>query len=194
MAKRSGDGAVRTIATRAAIVLALSLGAAVAMADQNDPRLDTLFQELHDAATVEESMPIQNAIWAIWTQSGSDTVDLLMEKGTGAMQQRDFAVALAMFNAIVEIKPDFAEGWNKRATLYYLMGRHEESLADIDRVIKLEPRHFGALSGAGLVNMALEQPEAALEAFKRALDANPHMPSAEARVKALERFLRGRKI
>ena len=87
-----------------------------------------------------------------------------------------------------------AEGWNKRATLYYLMGRHEESLADIDRVIKLEPRHFGALSGAGLVNMALERPEAALKAFKRALDANPHMPSAEARVKALERFLRGRRI
>lgn len=192
MAKRPGAGTVRTAAALAAIILALSLG--TAMADQNDPRLDTLFQELHDAATVEESMPIQNAIWRIWTQSGSDTVDLLMEKGTGAMQQRDFAVALAMFNAIVEIEPGFAEGWNKRATLYYLMGRHEESLADIDRVIELEPRHFGALSGAGLVNMALERPEAALKAFKRALDANPHMPSAEARVKALERFLRGRRI
>ncbi len=164
------------------------------MADQNDPRLDELFQRLHDADTVEESVPIQNMIWTIWTESGSDTIALLMEKGIGAMQQRDFDIALTMFNSIVEIKPDFAEGWNKRATLYYLMGRHDKSLKDIDRVIKLEPRHFGALSGAGLVNMALKRPEAALKAFKRALDANPHMPSAQARVKMLEQFIEGRKI
>ena len=177
-----------------AIAVALSLGAATAVADQNDPRLDELFQELHDVDTVEESVPIQKMIWAIWTQSGSETVDLLMDKGIGAMQQRDFDVALAMFNSIVEIRPDFAEGWNKRATLHYLMGRHRESLADIDRVLKLEPRHFGALSGAGLVNMALKRPEDALRAFKRALDANPHMPNARARVKMLERAIQGSSI
>ena len=164
------------------------------MADQNDPRLDELFQKLHDAESVDESVPIQTAIWGLWTQSGSDTVDLLMERGVGAMQQREFDMALTMFNSIVEIKPDFAEGWNKRATLFYLMGRHEDSLKDIDRVVKLEPRHFGALSGAGLVNMALKRPEDALKAFRRALDANPHMPSAQTRAKMLEQFIRGRKI
>ena len=164
------------------------------MADQSDPRLDELFQELHDADDAEASVPIQGAIWALWTQSGSDTVDLLMERGLTAMQKREFDMALTMFNSIVEIKPDFAEGWNKRATLFYLMGRHEESLKDIDRVVKLEPRHFGALSGAGLVNMALKRPEDALKAFRRALDANPHMPSAQTRVKMLEQFIEGRKI
>ena len=179
-----------------AITFALGLIAETVMADHNDPRLGELFQQLHDVDSVEDSMPIENLIWSIWAQSDSDTVDLLMEKGLGAIQNRDFDAALTIFNSIVEIKPDFAEGWNKRATLYYLvlMGRHEESLKDIDRVILIEPRHFGALSGAGLVNMALKRPEDALKAFKRALDANPHMPSTQARVKLLKQFIEGRKI
>tara|TARA_B100000686_G_C16681469_1_gene912205 strand:+ start:465 stop:1022 length:558 start_codon:yes stop_codon:yes gene_type:complete len=182
------------VASIIAITFALGLIAQTVMADQSDPRLSELFQQLHDVDSVEDSIPIQNMIWEIWTQSDSDTVDLLMEKGLGALQQRNFDIALTMFNSIVEIKPDFAEGWNKRATLYYLMGRHEESLKDIDRVIQLEPRHFGALSGAGLVNMALKRPEDALKAFKRALDANPHMPSTQARVMLLKQFIEGRKI
>ena len=99
------------------ITFALGLIAETVMADQNDPRLSELFQQLQDVDSVEDSMPIQNLIWTIWTQSDSDTVDLLMEKGLGAMQQRDFDIALTMFNSIVEIKPDFAEDWNKRATL-----------------------------------------------------------------------------
>ena len=185
---------MRLVALFVTVSLAFGFFAGAAVADQNDPRLDELFQKLHDAESVDESVPIQTAIWGLWTQSGSDTVDLLMERGVGAMQQREFDIALTMFNSIVEIKPDFAEGWNKRATLFYLMGRHEDSLKDIDRVVKLEPRHFGALSGAGLVNMALKRPENALKAFRRALDANPHMPSTETRAKMLERFIQGRKI
>ena len=177
-----------------AIAFASGLIAKTVMADQSDPRLSELFQQLHDVDSVEDSMPIQNMIWTIWTQSDNDAVNLMMEKGLGAMQRQDFEFALTMFNSIVEMKPDFAEGWNKRATLYYLMGRHEESLKDIERVIQLEPRHFGALSGAGLVNMALKRPEEALKAFQRALDANPHMPNRKTRVKLLEKLIEGRKI
>jgi tetratricopeptide (TPR) repeat protein len=175
-----------------AILVAIFFASA-AMADQNDARLDELFQRLHDADDLDEAIPIQNQIWVIWHQSGSHTVDLLMEKGLKAMEEQSFDIALTMFNAIIEIKPEFAEGWNKRATLHYMLGRHAESIKDIERTLKLEPRHFGALSGLGLVQLALKHHAEALKAFQRALDANPHLPNAQQQIQFLERLLRGQR-
>ncbi|MSP52198.1 MAG: tetratricopeptide repeat protein [Alphaproteobacteria bacterium] len=176
------------------VLLVATFMATTVMADQKDARLTDLFQRLHDAEDAEESAPIQAKIWLLWHQSGSHTLDLLMERGIRAMEADDFEIALTMFNSIIEIKPEFAEGWNKRATLNYMTGRHEESIKDIERTLKLEPRHFGALSGLGMVNMAFKRNEEALKAFQRALDANPHMPGARMQVQSLERLLRGQRV
>ena len=175
-------------------IVAATLFSQAAVADQKDPRLNELFQKLHEADTIEESLPIQHGIWQLWLQSGSPTVDLLMSKGSAAMEEQDADIALTMFNAVVELKPEYAEGWNKRATLFYMMGRNEESLKDIDRVLKLEPRHFGALSGLGLVHMAMKHPSEALKAMQRALDANPHLPNMREQIDQLKKKVEGEKI
>ena len=101
------------------------------------------------------------------------------------MNHRAFEAALTSFNTVIEMRPDFAEGWNKRATLYYLVGEFERSIADVERTLALEPRHFGALSGLGLINMALERPVEALAAFEAALAVHPHMPNAKRMIKQL---------
>ncbi len=103
------------------------------------------------------------------------------------MNRRNFGEALARFNEVIEKDPEFAEGWNRRATLYFLMGDYEASIADIQSTLALEPRHFGALSGLGLVNIQLERFGAAIEAFEEALKVNPHMPGAKQNIKLLRR-------
>jgi tetratricopeptide (TPR) repeat protein len=133
-------------------------------------------------------------IWSVWLESGSPTVDLLMKKGVGAMGEGQAEPALAMFNAIIELAPDYAEGWNKRATLHYLMGRFEDSIADCERTLKLEPRHFGALSGLGMIYLQLEQDAKALEAYKRALAVHPQLPRLRSEVERLTKKVRGDRI
>ena len=157
------------------LLLAAAL-AGPAMADQTDERLDDLFDALQAAGSPQEAQLAERMIWAVWLESGSPTVDLLMSKGIGAMGEREAEPALAMFNTVIELAPDYAEAWNKRATLYYLMGRLEDSIADCERVLKLEPRHFGALSGLGMIYLQLEQDEKALDAYKRALAVHPNLP------------------
>ena len=176
-------------------ILVLSLAVAgPAVSDQKDPRLEELFGQLHKVTDPIEALQVEQVIWRLWGQSGSETVDLLLGRGTEAMAARSFEPALALFNAVIELAPDFAEGWNKRATLYYMMGEYEASIGDIDRTLELEPRHFGALSGLGLVNVHLERWEDALTAFQRALEVNPTMAGPKANAKAIELKLRGKAI
>jgi len=111
-----------------------------------------------------------------------------------AMSQARFRVALERFDRMVAQAPDFAEGWNKRATLHYLMGNYSASVRDIQRTLDLEPRHFGALSGLGLIYDALEQPAAALRSFEAAVAINPHLGSINARIEQLRRELGGSRI
>ncbi len=157
------------------VLLSLSIGVG-ASADQKDPRLDKLFAQLKAAATDSDGMAIESQIWEIWLKSGDENVDALMSIGVAALDNSDLTQAYTAFDRIVHLAPNFAEGWNKRATVLYYMGRYKESLDDIDKTLALEPRHFGALSGRGLCDVELKQEKEALDAFQQALAVNPHMP------------------
>jgi tetratricopeptide (TPR) repeat protein len=176
-----------------AAVLAAALSGS-AQADQRDPRLPGLFERLKAAETLEAAQPIEAEIWAIWAQSENDDVNLLMGIGVNAMAREDYATALELFDKMVEVAPDFAEGWNKRATVLYLMGELDRSHADVDKVLELEPRHFGALSGLGLIYMAEGDAEKALDAFRRALAVNPTMPGPQQWVEELKTRVEGQPI
>ena len=117
----------------------------------------------------------ENSLWQVWSRSGDPEIDALFELGVEQMSLRQGPAAVAIFTRIIEKKPEFAEGWNKRATVYYLMGEYEKSLADCDEVMKRNPEHFGALSGYGQIYLRLQQPERALPYFERALAVNPNM-------------------
>ena len=175
-------------------MLACALAAGAASADQNDPRLTDLFARLRAVSGPEAARPIEHSIWAIWFEHSDNAVALLMHRGIEEMNRGDNLKALGTFDQVVKIAPDFAEGWNKRATVHYLLGNHEESLGDIEKTLTLEPRHFGALSGRGLVYTALDQPEPALAAFEAALDVHPHMTTVRINAEALRRDLEGRAI
>ena len=170
------------------------LAASIAAADQNDPRLDPLFDALQGASDAESAQPVERAIWQIWLVSDNNAVNILMRNGMRAMERRDYRAALRDFDQIVKIAPDFAEGWNKRATVNYLIGQYEDSLADIGATLKLEPRHFGALSGRGLVLVELDRTEDALDAFEAALRVHPQMPGAKSNAEALRKVLQDRSI
>ena len=171
-----------------ALAGALSLGA---RADQRDGRLEGLFARL-PSASQGEAQAIEQRIWRIWSEAGDPQVDLLLQEGVLAMSQARFRAALERFDRMVAEAPDFAEGWNKRATLHYLMGNFGASVRDIQRTLDLEPRHFGALSGLGLIYDAVEEPAAALRSFEAAVAINPHLRSIEQRIIELRRQLAGR--
>ncbi|MDP6351130.1 MAG: tetratricopeptide repeat protein [Alphaproteobacteria bacterium] len=158
-------------------------------ARQDDPRLGTLFARLKAAESETEARGIELSIWQIWVRSGEVSLDRLMAGGMAAMGGGDNSSALIAFNTIVEAAPDFAEGWNKRATIYWLMGDYAKSVADIDRTLALEPRHFGALSGLALIRDAQDRPAEALAALRRAAEIHPRMVNLERRIKRLDRQL-----
>ena len=187
---------MRAIQSAAAALAALAVLAFLSTAEarQDDPRLDALFARLEATADKGEARAVQAEIWRIWIESGDEALNALMSTGTNAMQARYFDPALEIFNTIIDADPGFAEGWNKRATLYYLMGLYEESIEDVERTLALEPRHFGALSGMGLIHTELEDPNAALAWFERALAVNPHMPYIAMRAAVLRKMLEGEPI
>jgi tetratricopeptide (TPR) repeat protein len=116
-----------------------------------------------------------DAIWLIWGRSGDPAIDALYAHGVEQMRTSDLDAALATFSEIVRRKPSFAEGWNKRATIYFLLGQNEKSLLDCDEVLKRNPNHFGALAGAGQIHLQMGDPELALKFFQRAVDVNPNL-------------------
>lgn len=169
--------------------LLLLLLAQPARADQTDPRLAQLFAALQAAPHAAAAAPIEQAIWGLWVIQPDPVIATLMDKAGYAMAVDDNAVALRALDQVVVLAPAYAEGWNRRATLYYVMGRYDDSLADIEAVLALEPRHFGALSGRGLCLVELDRPEEALAAFEAALAVNPHMEGVKTNVEALKKLL-----
>ena len=145
------------------------------MADQNDPRLELIFKDLKTSVTLQKASSIELQIWKIWMEHDNPKVKSLIFLGNAAMNNQQYGKALEHFRMLTAIEPDFAEGWNKRATVFYLMGRLNESQEDILRTLKLEPRHFGALSGLGLIRMELEDWPGAISALEAALRVNPQM-------------------
>ena len=151
--------------------------------------LDTLFAKLRDPAIGSGVMSIEQHIWDLWLHAGSDAENESLAKATLAMNIGDFKAADRMMTALVTSSPQFAEAGNKRATLYFLMGRYDESLADIVKTLDLEPRHFGALSGRGMIYQRLGRDTDALAAYKDALAVNPNLPGATMAVKELSKKL-----
>jgi tetratricopeptide (TPR) repeat protein len=131
----------------------------------------------------------ENSLWEVWSRSGDPQIDALFQLGVEQMTQGAPQAAIQTFTTIIEKKPDFAEGWNKRATVYYLTGEYEKSLKDCDEVIKRNPQHWGALAGYGQIYLALGKPEQALEYFQRALAVNPNLERVEAAVEELKRLI-----
>jgi tetratricopeptide (TPR) repeat protein len=176
------------------ILCGLCLQSGPARSDQKDARLPGLFNDLKKAPSGDAAAEIEAKIWGIWLQANDPAIDKLMTEGSDAMGTADFKTALNRFNSIIAKKPDFAEGWNKRATLYYMMGDYKDSLADIDHTLELEPRHIGALSGLGLVNMQLEKEESAADAFQRVLDIDPQSVSAKLNLAIVNDILKRKSI
>ncbi len=165
---------------------------APAQAGQGDARLDQLFQSLIQAKDRQQSLDIETRIWALWLQAGDQTIDAEMARGVGSLNAGDLPSALESFDKIIALDPEFAEGWNKRATVYYLMGDLKRSVLDIERTVALEPRHFGAFSGLGLIYLATGDDPAALRAFERVLEINPHYGNIENQVQELRKKIKGR--
>lgn len=163
-------------------------------ADQTDPRLNALFRALRGASSPEAAESIEAQIWTLWTSSGNPEVDRLMAIGIAAMNRERYDLALGAFNQVVARAPKFAEGWNKRATVFYLLGDFQRSVEDVERTLALEPRHFGALSGLGMIALALGEDERALDAFEAALEIHPFLAGRDTHIKALRDRVRGRGI
>lgn len=176
------------------LLSAIYLYALPALARQDDPRLDKLFTDLHGAKNPAEARTLEHAIWSIWLESGSDTVDLLVRGGTFAMQRGDLAKADTLFDAVIQLAPDFAEGWNKRATLRFLQGDYVGSKGDVERTLSLEPRHFGALLGLAQIYDKLNNEVGELNALRRALAIDPQTPDLADRIKELTIKVEGRPI
>jgi tetratricopeptide (TPR) repeat protein len=179
---------MRRLAT--ALLLALVLAAGV-RADQDDPRLGDLFARLQATPGASEARAVEQLIWQVWSETEDDDVRLLMRHGIRHMERGEHALALAAFDDVVARAPRFAEGWNKRATVHFLMADYAASVADIERTLALEPRHFGALSGLGQICLALGRKEEALRAFEAALALAPHLDGVRALIEETRRALEG---
>jgi tetratricopeptide (TPR) repeat protein len=156
--------------------------------------LERLFAALKIAPDDESAKYIENRIWAIWLGSSSDTANLLMGRAKTAADSKDLDLAIRLLNAIIDIRPDFTEAWNRRATVYYTKKDFTQALADIHEVLVREPRHFGALSGLGIILQEMGDDKRALDAFRRALAIHPHLERVPELVKKLSEKIDGRDI
>jgi len=156
--------------------------------------LDTLFGALKVAPDQTSAKAIEDRIWAIWLASGSDTCTLLMSRVKAATDDKAYELAIKLLDAVVALKPDYVEAWNQRATIYYLNGDYARSIADIGQVLAREPRHFGALSGLGMMLQELGDDKDALDAYRRALAIDPHLDNLADIVKTLTEKVEGREI
>lgn len=165
-----------------------------AQGDQHDPRLNGLFARLKSAPDAHAAHVIEEKIWTIWAQSGDPKVNALLEKGSEALLQHHFRKARKDFEQVVNEEPTFAEGWNKLATTDYLLGNLRLSMHEVQRTLSLEPRHFGALYGMGLIFRDRGDDAAALKAFEQVLKLDPFYPGTRAQIKQLRRKLYGQSI
>jgi tetratricopeptide (TPR) repeat protein len=156
--------------------------------------LNFLFGALKAAPDAASAKQVENRIWALWLASGSDSANLLMSRAKSAIDSHDLDVAVELLDALVKIKPDYIEAWNRRATLHYMRKEYGQAMEDIRQVLVREPRHFGAISGLGMILQEFGDEKHALDAFRRALDINPHLSKIDEMVKTLTEKVEGRAI
>ena len=181
-------------ATLGMIAVAITVPVA-ACADQNDPQLDDLFIALQASPSETQAANIELEIWTRWGDHPYDPfANRQMKKGIELMNSGDLGAAEDVFSRIINSHPDFAEAWNKRATVRFFRGNDTGSASDILQVIKLEPRHFGALSGLGMIRVRAGDLEGALKAYKAAQRMNPYLPQIEAIIDQLGKKLKGRAL
>ena len=156
--------------------------------------LDFLFGALKAAPDQASAKHVEGRIWALWTQTPSDTTMLLMTRAKTAIEKKQPDVALKLLDKVVKLKPDYVEGWNRRATIYYLQNEYAKSMSDIREVLAREPRHFGALAGLGMIMQELGDDKRALDAFRKALEINPYLEKLPDTVKTLTEKIEGRPI
>jgi tetratricopeptide (TPR) repeat protein len=156
--------------------------------------LDFLFGALKAAPDEVSARHVEARIWAAWLQTPSDTVALLMTRSKAALDAHQSEIALKLLDAVIKLRPDYVEAWNRRATLHYLQNDYARSLADIQQVLVREPRHFGALAGLGMIMQDLGEDKRALEAFRKALDVDPYLEKVPDLVKTLSEKVEGRDI
>jgi tetratricopeptide (TPR) repeat protein len=186
-----------------AVLLAALLASFPARAEPGDPppilnqrviaelSLDDLFAKLPENAETPAGGRIEQEILRRFSRSGSATADLLMSWAVDAMEEKNYPLALDVLDQIILLKPDFAEAWNKRATVYYLIDDYGESLSDIRQTLALEPRHFGALSGFGMILQAMDRNEEAVRVLRRALEINPRLEKVRESLERLEKETAG---
>jgi len=156
--------------------------------------LDFLFGALKAAPDQESAKAVEARIWALWTATPSDTAALLMARAKLAMDGKDTDVALKLLDAVIKLRPDYIEAWNRRATIHYLQNDYRRSMEDIRQVLIREPRHFGALAGLGMIMQETGDEKHALDAFRKALAINPHLERVPDLVKSLSEKVEGRDI
>lgn len=156
--------------------------------------LDLLFERLLSASSKEESRAVEETIRGVWLDSGSASIDLLMSRGFDALRDENYDRAYFYFDEVVTLAPDFAGGWDKRAAVHYIREDYAEALRDIEQVLRLEPRHYQAMAGLGVILEELGDKKGALEAFRRALALNPWLSDLTDRIAPLEREIEGRGI
>lgn len=174
-----------------AAVLPLILGGAPAFGQT--AKLDDLLAKLKTADAAEAAR-IEAEVWIEWSKSGSAAMDLLLERGRQAMAAGDMTTAIDHFTALIDHAPDFAEGWNARATAHYQAGDIGPSLADIAQTLRLNPNHFGALAGLAMIFQEGGQTEKALEVWKMVAAIHPHAPGVSDAISRIEADLQGREL
>ena len=155
------------------VSISLLFASKIALADQNDPRLNNLFKKLNETENQDEIRDLISDIWNIWYEVDDPKVIEYFEKGIQAMNLRNYPLAIRFFNNLIEEDPNFAEGWNKRATVHFMMGNFDQSMQDIIKTLELEPRHFGALDGMGLIFIHQGQFKQAIDVYDKMLEIFP---------------------
>ena len=164
---------MRVISKILIVSISLLFASKIALADQNDPRLNNLFKKLNETENQDEIRDLISDIWNIWYEVDDPKVIEYFEKGIQAMNLRNYPLAIRFFNNLIEEDPNFAEGWNKRATVHFMMGNFDQSMQDIIKTLELEPRHFGALDGMGLIFIHQGQFQQAIDVYDKMLEIFP---------------------
>ena len=188
---RHRTAAGRALPVLVAVFASLALGPNCA-ADQSDPKLDSLFVQLREAAGPAAAKRAEREIWSIWHKTPDDKSLEIMREARTALDANDLDAAIKFLDQLVEYAPDFAEAWNQRAIALFLAEDYEAALRDIARTLALEPRHFGALSGRGQIYLRLEDPERALQAFESALELNPWLANIRSQMEMTRAYLNAR--